>query len=85
MSELVEDPRVKLEFRKVLGRISDGLALEDVKGLKNLCYDHVTERKREEIDTGIQLFNVLIERGSYPSIKLNREARGAPIGAPGDV
>lgn len=62
-----EDPRVKLEFRKVLGRVSDGLGLEDVSGLKNLCYDYVTERKREEIDTGIQLFNVLIERGSYLS------------------
>ena len=58
------DARVKLEFRKVLGRISDGLGQEDVRGLKNLCYDQVSERKREEIDTGISLFNVLIERGS---------------------
>ena len=55
--------RAKLEFRKVLGRVSDGLGLEDVKALKNLCYDYVPERKREEIDTGIPLFNILIERG----------------------
>ena len=55
--------RVKLEFRKVLGRVSDGLGAEDVRALKNLCYDSISERKREEIDSGVQLFNVLIERG----------------------
>ena len=60
---LMADVRVKLEFRKVLGRISDGLGLEDVSALKNLCYDSISERKREEINNGISLFNVLIERG----------------------
>lgn len=60
------DVRVKLEFRKVLGRISDGLGLEDVSALKNLCYDSISERKREEINSGISLLNVLIERGRFP-------------------
>lgn len=58
-----EDARKKLEFRKVLGRINDGLGNENVRDLKNLCYDHIPERKREDIDSGILLFNVLIERG----------------------
>ncbi len=58
-----DEVRVKLEFRKVLGRISDGLGTENVMALKNLCYDSISERKREEIDTGIQLFNVMIEGG----------------------
>ena len=55
--------REKLEFRKLLGRVSDGLGLENVKALKNLCYDTIGERKREEIDSGIQLFNSMIEGG----------------------
>jgi predicted secreted protein len=58
-----EEPRTRLEFRKVLVRVSDGLGQEDLRGLKNLCYDYVSERRREEMDTGIVLFNVLIERG----------------------
>lgn len=60
---MTEDARKKLEFRKVLGRINDGLGNENVRDLKNLCYDNIPERKREEIDSGIQLFNVLIEKG----------------------
>ena len=60
----MSEARVKLEFRKVLGRISDGLGVENVRELKNLCYDYVSERKREEIKSGIELFNVLIEKGS---------------------
>lgn len=62
MAQLSEH-RVKLEFRKVLGRVSDGLGEENLRALKNLCYDYVTERKRAEIDSGVQLFNVLIEGG----------------------
>ncbi len=59
-----DDHRAKLEFRKVLVRVSDGLGLEDLKSLKHLCYDVVSEKRREEIDSGVQLFNVLIERGN---------------------
>lgn len=54
--------RKAFEFRKLLGKISDGLGVENVRALKNLCYDFLPERKREEINTGIELFNVLIEQ-----------------------
>ena len=54
--------RKAFEFRKLLGKISDGLGVENVRALKNLCYDVLPERKREEINTGIELFNVLIEQ-----------------------
>lgn len=54
-----------MEFRKVLVRISDGLGTENVRALKNLCYDSIAERKREEIDSGIDIFNILIEGGMY--------------------
>lgn len=53
--------RKKLEFRKVLGRVSDGLGGENVTALKNLCYDMIGERRREGIDSGIAIFNALIE------------------------
>ena len=56
------DFRVRLEFRKVLGQVSDGLSSENVEALKHLCYDCVSERKKEDIETGIQLFNALIEK-----------------------
>lgn len=54
--------RKSFEFRKLLGRISDGLGVDNLRALKNLCYDFIPERKREEIDSGIALFNVLIEQ-----------------------
>ena len=53
--------RKRLEFRKVLGRVSDGLGGENVTALKNLCYDMIGERRREGIDSGIAIFNALIE------------------------
>ncbi len=59
------EQRVKLEFRKVLGKISDGLGAENVRALKNLCYDSIAERKREEIGSGIDIFNILIEGGMW--------------------
>ena len=55
--------RKKFEFRKMLGKISDGLGGESIEALKNLCYDMVGERRRESIDSGISLFNALIEEG----------------------
>ena len=58
--------RKKFEFRKMLGRVSDGLGNENVRALKNLCYDMVGERRRESIDSGITLFNALIEEGKCP-------------------
>ena len=55
--------RKKFEFRKVLGRVSDGLGNDNVQALKNLCYDMIGERRREGIDSGISIFNALIEEG----------------------
>ena len=55
--------RKKFEFRKVLGRVSDGLGGDGVDALKNLCYDMIGERRRESVDSGISLFNALIEEG----------------------
>ena len=57
--------RKKFEFRKVLGRVSDGLGVENVQALKNLCYDMVGERRREGVDSGITLFNALIEESKF--------------------
>ena len=64
MASSQSEQRVKLEFRKVLGRVSDGLGAENVRALKNLCYDYIPERKREDIGSGIDIFNILIEGGS---------------------
>ena len=54
--------RKGFEFRKVLSSVSDGLGRDDVRGLKNLCYDDIAERRREEIDSGLGVFNILIEK-----------------------
>lgn len=56
--------RVKLEFRKVLKAVSEGLSSDNLSSLKHLCYDYISERAREEIETGRQLFDVLIEKGT---------------------
>jgi len=63
MAVTVREARVKFEFRKVLGRVSDGLSVDNMEALKNLCYDYVALRKREDIRSGIELFNALIEGG----------------------
>ena len=62
---MAEVNRRKFEFRKLLIRLSDGLGGENVRALKNLCYDHVGQKKSEEISSGVELFNVLIEGGQY--------------------
>ena len=54
---------MKLKFRRLLSRISDGLGSENVNALKNLCYHHIYERDREDIEIGIDLFNVLVRKG----------------------
>ena len=55
--------RKKFEFRKVLGRVSDGLGQENLKALSNLCTDIIGVKKAEAIDSGVTLFNALIEEG----------------------
>ncbi len=55
--------RVKLELRKVLKFVSEGLSTDNLSSLKHLCYDYISERAREEIETGRQLFDNLLEKG----------------------
>lgn len=61
--------RKGFEFSKLLAAISDGLGREDTRGLKNLCYDYIPARKREEIDSGIDIFQVLREKSACPPSK----------------
>ena len=55
--------RDKLRFRKLLGSLSDGLGSQNLRELKNLCYDNIGEQKREQVSDGLALFNVLLEQG----------------------
>lgn len=54
--------RDKLRFRKLLGSLSDGLGSQNLRELKNLCYDNIGEQKREQVSDGLALFNVLLEQ-----------------------
>ncbi|XP_064390312.1 FAS-associated death domain protein-like [Halichondria panicea] len=54
--------RRAFQFSKLLASVSDGLGREDVRGIKNLCYDNIPARKREEIDNGLDIFQVLREK-----------------------
>lgn len=56
--------RKGFEFRKLLGEVSDGLGRQDVVNLKNLCYEDITERKRADIQSGVEVFNILIEKST---------------------
>ena len=62
--------RKKFEFRKVLGRVSDGLGHDNIQALKNLCYDMIGERRREGLDSGVSLFNALIEEGKRLNVRV---------------
>lgn len=57
-----ERVRDKLRFRKLLGSLSDGLGSQNLRELKNLCYDNIGEQKREQVSDGLALFNVLLEQ-----------------------
>ena len=57
------DFRVKLEFRKVLNNVSEGLSTKNLSSLKYLCHDKISERSKEEIQTGWELFELLLEKG----------------------
>ncbi len=58
--------RRAFQFSKLLASVSDGLGREDVRGIKNLCYDNIPARKREEIDNGLDIFQVLREKSEKP-------------------
>jgi hypothetical protein len=42
--------------------VSDGLGAENLKALKNLCYDFIPKIQLDTIDVGLDVFNVLIEK-----------------------
>jgi len=58
------DFRVKLEFRKVLNNVSEGLSTKNLTTLKFLCHDKISERAKEEVQTGRELFDLLQEKGT---------------------
>ncbi len=43
-------------------KLSDRLGNDNLKAMKNLCYDLIPGRQRDEMDSGIVLFNILIEQ-----------------------
>ena len=54
--------RKSLAFKKLLLTISDGLGGENVRSLKNLCYEYLSAQQREQITNGFDIFNVLREQ-----------------------
>lgn len=58
--------RKAFEFSKLLASVSDGLGREDVRGIKNLCYDNIQARRREEIESGVDIFQILREQSEQP-------------------
>ena len=45
--------------------MSDGLGADNVRALKNLCYDFIPKPQLEAIDIGLEIFNALIEKGKF--------------------
>ncbi|XP_072516444.1 FAS-associated death domain protein [Salminus brasiliensis] len=49
-------------LKEVLLDISNGLKSDDIAKLKFLCQDHIGKKKSEEVESGIQLFELLLQR-----------------------
>ncbi len=62
MSEAIKDVHVLSPPDLLCPKLSDRLSGENLKAMKNLCYDFITGRQRDEVDSGIALFNILIEQ-----------------------
>lgn len=45
-----------------LFQISDGLGVENLRAMKNLCYDIIPKAQLDATDTGLDVFNALIEK-----------------------
>ncbi len=54
--------RRAFQFSKLLASVSDGMGRDDVRGITNLCYDSIPAQKREKIDCGLDIFQVLREK-----------------------
>ena len=70
--------RKQLEFRKMLNRISEAMSSENLKALKHLCYDFIPEAKRDAMEAGVDVFNVLIEQ-STSTLPLAPSLNAAPV------
>ncbi len=46
-------------------QLSDGLGADNVRALKNLCADVIPKPKLETIDSGLDVFNALIEKSEW--------------------
>lgn len=46
-------------------QVSDRLGTENVKALKNLCYDFIPTTQHDNITSGLEVFNALIEKSEY--------------------
>ena len=57
------ESKIKFEFRKLLLKISDRLSSENLRELKHLLVDQITKVKLETAEQGIDIFNILDERG----------------------
>lgn len=47
-------------------QISDSLGAENLRALKNLCYDCISKPQYEAVETGLDIFNALIEKSELP-------------------
>ena len=69
-------------------QLSDGLGVENLRALKNLCYDLIPKPQLEAIDSGLGVFNVLIEQSEQweggGGRKASRGAGGGSREAPHD-
>ena len=46
-------------------QLSDSLGLDNLRALKNLCYDFMPRHQLDAIDSGLEVFNALIEKSEY--------------------
>ena len=57
-----EQRRKRLEFRKMLLKVSEGLSSENVADLKHLLRGDIVQSKLEASSRGIDIFELLIEK-----------------------
>ncbi|XP_003387950.1 PREDICTED: FAS-associated death domain protein-like [Amphimedon queenslandica] len=62
-----EQRRKRLEFRKMLLKVSEGLTSENVADLKHLLRGDIVQSKLEGSSRGIDIFELLIEKNSISS------------------
>lgn len=46
-------------------QLSDGLGNDNLRALKNLCYDFIPRHQLDAIDSGLEVFNALIEKSKF--------------------